>query len=67
MDYFNAKEILSVTLILFSVIDIIGSIPVIVNLRKKAGHVQSGKATLVAGGIMIGFLFLGERLLGLFG
>ncbi len=67
MNYFNAKEILSVTLILFSVIDIIGSVPVVVNLRKKVGHVQSGKATLVAGGIMIGFLFIGERLLGLFG
>jgi multiple antibiotic resistance protein len=67
MDYFNFKEILSVTLILFSVIDIVGSVPVIVNLRKKAGHIQSEKATLVAGGIMIAFLFLGERLLGLFG
>lgn len=67
MNYFNFKEIISVTLILFSVIDILGSVPVIVNLRKKAGHIQSGKATLVAGGIMIAFLFLGERLLGLFG
>lgn len=67
MNYFSFKEIISVTLILFSVIDIVGSVPVIVNLRKKAGHIQSRKATLVAGGIMITFLFLGERLLGLFG
>jgi multiple antibiotic resistance protein len=67
MNYFSFKEILSVTLILFSVIDIIGSVPVIVNLRKKAGHIQSGKATLVAAGIMFAFLFLGERILGLFG
>lgn len=64
---FSFKEILSVTLILFSVIDIIGSIPLIVDLRKKVGHVQSEKATLVAGMIMIVFLFLGERILSLFG
>lgn len=64
---FNFKEIVSVTLILFSVIDIIGSIPVIVDLRLKSGHIQSGKATLVAGVLMIIFLFVGERILSLFG
>ena len=63
----NFKEIVSVTLILFSVIDVLGSIPVIVDFRKRLGHIESGKATLVAGGIMIVFLFLGERLLSLFG
>ncbi|MFY0650525.1 MAG: MarC family protein [Cyclobacteriaceae bacterium] len=61
------KAILSVTLILFSVIDIIGNVPVIINLRKKTGHIQSGKATIVAGVIMVLFLFLGENLLKLFG
>lgn len=61
------KDILSSSLILFSVIDILGSIPVVVDLRKKAGHIQSGKATIVAGVIMILFLFLGESLLHLFG
>lgn len=64
---FNIKEIVSVTLILFSVIDIIGSVPLIVDLRKKTGHIQSEKATLVAGVLMIGFLFIGERILDLFG
>jgi multiple antibiotic resistance protein len=64
---FSFKEILSVTLILFSVIDIVGSVPVIVDLRKKAGHIQSEKATLVAGVLMVLFLFLGERILSLFG
>jgi len=63
----NFKEILSVTLILFSVIDILGSIPVIINLRKKVGHIQSEKATLVSGAIMIIFLYLGEGILKLFG
>jgi len=61
------KEILSVSLILFSVIDIIGSIPVIIDLKKKAGgYIQSGKATLVAGILMVLFLFLGESILDLF-
>ena len=63
----NYKEIISVTLILFAVIDIIGSVPVIASLRTKVGRIQSGKATLAAGLIMIVFLFAGERLLSLFG
>ncbi|MFT6865327.1 MAG: multiple antibiotic resistance protein [Cyclobacteriaceae bacterium] len=64
---FNFKEILSVSLILFSVIDIIGSVPIIIDLRKKMGHVQSAKATIVSGLIMVVFLFLGESILNLFG
>lgn len=63
----NFKEIASVTLILFSIIDILGSIPVIIDLRKKNGKIESGKATLVAGIIMIVFLFVGEGILNLFG
>lgn len=63
----NFKEIFSVTLILFSVIDILGSIPIIINLRKKVGHVQSGKATLVAGVLMLLFLLVGKSILSLFG
>ncbi len=62
----NFKEIISVTLILFSVIDIIGSIPIVIDLRKKAGTIESEKATFVAGFIMILFLFLGESILKLF-
>lgn len=64
---FNFKEIVSVTLILFSVIDVIGSVPVIVDFRQKLGKIESEKATLVAGIIMILFLFLGDKLLKLFG
>ena len=63
----NLKEIVSVSLILFSVIDVLGSIPVIVDFRRKLGKIESEKATIVAGFIMILFLFLGERLLNLFG
>lgn len=64
---FDLKEILSVTLILFSVIDILGSIPIVINLRKKVGHIQSGKATIAAGCLMVLFLLLGESILNLFG
>lgn len=63
----NFKEIFSVTLILFSVIDILGSIPIVINLRKKVGHIQSGKATIAAGVLMILFLLVGKSILGLFG
>jgi multiple antibiotic resistance protein len=64
---FSFKEIISVSLILFSIIDILGSVPIIIDLRKKAGHIESEKATLVAGIIMIVFLYLGNKILGLFG
>lgn len=64
---FNYNDALSAFLILFAVIDIPGSIPIIVGLRKTVGHVQSEKATAVAGIIMIVFLFLGESILNLLG
>lgn len=67
-EIFNFKEILSVTMILFAIIDILGAIPVIIELRKKAGgHIQSEKASFVALVLMIVFLFLGEGLLGIIG
>ncbi|MGI9527061.1 MAG: MarC family protein [Weeksellaceae bacterium] len=65
--HLDFEQILSCFLVLFAVIDIMGSIPLIVNLRKKAGHIQSEKATIVAGILLIMFLFLGERMLGLLG
>jgi len=64
---FHLKEIVSCTMVLFAVIDIIGSIPIIIGLRQKIGHIQSEKASFVAGIIMIGFLFLGESILKLIG
>lgn len=57
------KEIITVSLVLFSVIDILGSVPIIIDLRKKSGHIQSEKATIVSAVIMIAFLFLGETIL----
>ncbi|HKK87508.1 MAG TPA: MarC family protein [Saprospiraceae bacterium] len=64
---FSVAGILSVTLVLFSVIDIIGSIPIVISLKEKGSLIESGKATLISGVIMIAFLIFGEKLLGLFG
>ena len=61
------REIITVAMVLFAVIDIVGSIPIIIDLRTKFGHVESGKASIVAGVIMITFLFVGEQILGLIG
>jgi len=63
----NIKEIVNTTLILFSIIDITGNIPIVISLRNKVGHIQSEKATLVAFIIMLAFLFLGGALLKLIG
>ena len=64
---FNIKEIFTAFMVLFAVIDIVGNIPIIIDLRKKVGHIQSEKASLIAGVIMIVFLFLGQSLLELIG
>ena len=64
---FDFKEIATVGMVLFAVIDIVGTIPIIVNLRVKHGHIESEKASIVAGIIMIVFLFAGEGLLKLIG
>lgn len=63
----NFKEIATASMVLFAVIDIVGSVPIIISLRNKVGHIQSEKASLVAGMIMILFLFVGESILKLIG
>ncbi|MGO1752554.1 MAG: MarC family protein [Psychroflexus sp.] len=67
LEIFNFKEIFTAGMILFAVIDIIGSIPIIVNLRQKVGHIQSEKASIVSAILMIVFLFVGESILKLIG
>lgn len=64
---FDFKETFTAFMVLFAVIDIVGNIPIIIDLRKKAGHIQSEKASLIAGLIMIIFLFVGDSILGLVG
>ncbi|MBE7641356.1 MULTISPECIES: MarC family protein [Salegentibacter] len=63
----DVKQIFTAGMILFAVIDIIGNIPIIIDLRKKVGHIQSEKASVVAGIIMIVFLFVGKEILNLIG
>lgn len=64
---FDFVEILKVTTVLFAVIDIIGSIPVIINLKQAAGGIDSFKASWVSLLIMIVFLFVGQSILDIIG
>lgn len=63
----NFKEISTITMVLFAVIDIIGSLPVIIEIRSKVGHIQSEKASIASLIIMILFLYIGESILKLIG
>ena len=65
--HFNIMEILAAFMVLFAVIDILGSIPIILDIKSKTGVIFPGKTMFVAFGIMLLFLFIGEPLLGVFG
>lgn len=64
---FDIKEIATAGMILFAVIDIVGGLPIVISLRNKVGHIQSEKASFIAGILMIAFLFIGEEILNLIG
>ena len=59
----SSKEILSATFALFAVIDILGSIPVLISLRNEMGHISAWSATIVSFILMMGFLFIGQYFL----
>lgn len=63
----NFKDILSISLVMFSVIDIIGSLPIILSMKQKGIKIQARKASIVSFVIMVIFLFTGVKLLSLFG
>jgi multiple antibiotic resistance protein len=63
----DIDELLTVTFTLFAVIDILGSVPLLLALKKKLGGIQELRATIISGVLMILFLFLGEKLLGILG
>lgn len=65
--HIDIKEIVTAGMILFAVIDIIGNIPIIVNLRQKVGHIQSEKASIASLVLMVLFLFIGKTILNLIG
>ena len=63
LEAFSFKESLTCFMVLFAVIDILGSVPIIVSLRKQFGHIDSERAAIVSGLLMIIFLFVGDKLL----
>ena len=63
---FNFQQMVSAFIVLFAVIDIIGSIPLIVNLKEKGKDVNAMKATVISFLLMIGFFYAGDVLLRLF-
>lgn len=63
----NFLEIVASFMVLFAIIDIFGSIPIILGIKSKIGNIYAVRTTLVAFGIMLLFLFIGEPLLGIFG
>ncbi|MBF0597659.1 MarC family protein [Faecalibacter rhinopitheci] len=70
MEFFskiNLNQIGTTFAVLFAVIDILGSIPIIVGIRSKVGHIESEKASIAAGILMISFLFFGTKILNLVG
>jgi multiple antibiotic resistance protein len=64
---FNLKDFVTVTFTLFAVIDIIGTVPVLISMKSKMGEIREAMVTLVAGALMALFLFIGEPLLNLLG
>ena len=62
------KEIITISFILFAVIDMLGSIPILISLREKmGGHIKSSQATIASGALMILFLLIGKEFLNLLG
>jgi multiple antibiotic resistance protein len=65
--HLNVIEILAAFMVLFAIIDIPGSIPIIIDIKSKSGDVKSVKVTIVSCLILLAFLFIGSPLLGIFG
>jgi multiple antibiotic resistance protein len=65
--HINFMEIMATFMVLFAIIDILGSIPIILDIKAKTGTLYPGKTTLIAFGIMLLFHFIGEPLLSIFG
>jgi len=59
----DISQIVTVTFTLFAVIDVLGSLPVIISIKKKMGDINAMQATLVSGGLMLLFFFIGEQML----
>jgi len=66
-EQFDWTEVFKASTVLFAVIDIVGSVPIIIKIKETSGELDSLRASIVSFGIMIGFLILGESILNLFG
>lgn len=64
---FHPDQLLTVIFTLFAVIDIVGSIPLLIGMKEKMGGIKSLKVTLISGGFMIAFMFLGKPFLKMLG
>jgi len=64
---FNLSDIFKASMVLFAVVDIIGSIPIIIKIKENTGEVDALRASIVSLGIMTLFLIVGEKILYLFG
>lgn len=64
---FNLQEFLTLTFTLFAVIDILGSIPMLITLKEKLGHINPWKVTMISGALMVLFFFIGKPFLGILG
>ncbi len=63
----DINKLLTVTFTLFAVIDVLGSVPILISLKQKMGGINEFKATLISGGLMILFMFIGEAFLNILG
>ncbi|MBL7717504.1 MAG: MarC family protein [Flavipsychrobacter sp.] len=61
------SQIVTISFTLFAVIDILGSIPVIISLKRKMGGISAVQATTVSGALMLVFFFVGEQMLNFMG
>jgi multiple antibiotic resistance protein len=64
---FQFDQLITVTFTLFAVIDIVGSIPLLISLKEKMGGIKSINATLISGALMIAFLYVGKPFLKVLG
>ena len=64
---FQFDQLLTVIFTLFAVIGIVGSIPLLISMKEKVGKIKSMQVTLISGGLMIAFMFLGKPFLKMLG
>jgi multiple antibiotic resistance protein len=64
---FNLKEFLTLSFTLFAVIDIVGSVPMLISIKKKLGNIHPLRVTIISGGLMVLFFFMGKPLLNILG